>query len=1722
MRRSGGKRVLALVLALTVFLTSGFFVLFGDKVFGARNTTSPNTATNPYVKEGEALSTTVGVRGTTESGNIMLTDEGSNVQGKTPVSRQRGWSPAAALDSLLSAGSITQAEYNELKVNIDSLGDGFMVPGTDDNIDSNGVDKKGSEGNPFLLLEVVPDKAMQELTYFSGSEDSGLPFDQGGMSATMMEQVRATNTDKTYRFVNRPDLVADVVQNIKTPIENLYGNWTVKASYEVFNIGRSDEGNQFATSQLPLYSCESGTTTTEKQGYFDVNELYNFDVTTDDLLEKDPVKKEVKYNYYGDVESITYKENEPSEYTLCVAAGIPGAVATMTNEALVNNFKTYLYGNVELDHRDIHSDKKYNDGKGRTPHTTALIKYNLTQPYLMANGIYGADFKKHFDVVSPGSDAEGSYDVAWSRLGRSASKPTKDADGNPIEGDTFWRLLFRKYYVDHFEDLYNELISYDTFWKFKMNNGSVFSNYSNAPDSFKEYITSQYGEEMKEYKKSVNWNPSDDDCLREVLTRHGYDQNKNESHWLSKRDEVLQKLLKEYRPLFEDKGVNIAAIKDYMDWDTSQSDILSKTRTYQAEPAGGYVLAVKPGMGDMYLITDKDKIISMGGSENDIVFARDKKAPTFYTQDQGGHKKGDVKELGDPEMRWIYVPSNYALNGANPSGTVNSDKYMAGYLDDSRYTLGFASKTISNLNDMWYAIYDRYNRKYHGGNNFDTFSKKMLIDTDQNGVWDPYDQQIDDTEHMYRTYDNGLGQSTDGYHLNVLKQVFGSNPNSWEIRNRIYGANNNAWTSIFGNNLDSLGGLIAGENNKNQKIDNILMHDDLIDSNGYSWFNFNGSTPVKLGKDEVKDSDGKVTEKSVPWLYDEYNGEKITASKYITGLCFNFNDIRMRTMNSKIEVNRRPDIYNIDMLNDDGVRTNPNANGYDADDYHYHFSDYEMRPTYKNPNNAQLLADWHSYGWTDAQIADMHPEYTKDSRYMETWHSYGRTDVDNFITDYPLKESQIPSAAGLDLARVNDRNFHVNSFWDHNITNSGKTKNRYKNGQNDAQNIINDTARNIEKERFSRGDNNDVVLVDRDQVVTEKVKNYHFTYYGFGANDILKRSLFNFTGANGQQKFKDFHYRVLCVTPAEMNAISTIAKKINAVASTTGEILFDLSERADMFYIHTLKSRKIIGQDDMSKAFRFYSDVVKGDNTTRTIEGMNSFFENDLEWDQVLKIIKRSSNPRYGSNLPIIFNGMVANMSVENADPVKPEDAKTESEAEDTAMYLYDQDPSKIWNGNLNNISKMYLILIQFDLQAIKNSLINKEETDRTKQVRIQRTFMKDIFPYLMQAPISDTYDSGVTDNILKRVPGSAKYTGYVQAADQPTNQSWGRKLASSAKVGDQDAGEQFLRNTLSLWNMYTFYPYGTKLENKVIDYVAQGYLASYCRPNCGDEQDVFGVNGAYRYRTGSDGMDGQNVYVYKISGDEAGTHADSLISKMGHNGFDTNIFLSIAYNIMHNGGEPEDVEIQVMPRNQKYTTLGLDSGNPPHSNVMLDYYKDTSMYDPVDLEELRGQEKNLKIKALNPNNEIAVVTEIDVYKDGTFVSGSFIPESSFVSGDSGEYREPIRYFGEPLDGERSLKDMLKANNRDSFGTDLGQELCEVTGNTHKYRGMRIESGDELVFHIPYLLDNYFDGYDRIRVKGKYWVRVRKKQDGLMVDNIELRDFEHIININEMDMFMLE
>ena len=65
MRKGKGKRILACFLAITLFLTSGFLILFRDTVFGASNKSGDS---QPYVDNSKATAATVGVRGFSSGG----------------------------------------------------------------------------------------------------------------------------------------------------------------------------------------------------------------------------------------------------------------------------------------------------------------------------------------------------------------------------------------------------------------------------------------------------------------------------------------------------------------------------------------------------------------------------------------------------------------------------------------------------------------------------------------------------------------------------------------------------------------------------------------------------------------------------------------------------------------------------------------------------------------------------------------------------------------------------------------------------------------------------------------------------------------------------------------------------------------------------------------------------------------------------------------------------------------------------------------------------------------------------------------------------------------------------------------------------------------------------------------------------------------------------------------------------------------------------------------------------------------------------------------------------------------------------------------------------------------------------------------------------------------------------------------------------------------------
>ena len=1630
MRLTKKKRVFALFTALTVFLTSAFFVAMKTDVFGAKNKNGGTDTSYSYVDQANAKGTLVSLRGPEcpDNADIVLTDEGSNAYGKTPKNQYAGWDPN---------------DYITVPEGEDKLPE---VPGT--------MGAKGSKENPFLIVEVVPDKQMQELTYFCGSKDAGMPFDAGQLSATMMMELRdngggAANlrfTNNDYLMSTNKDPNEDhfISNNITDKLKEMYGRFTVQSDYNIFSTNYDEEGKYTGTDlnhTTRLYDCTKYGST-ENKGSYNFNEIYNVDITTDDLLKVSPTvrKKDAAGKNLPEDAASSY---EYSKYLIALASTQKNC--TSDNDRVQKLINEVLSKQV-LDKRTLKSAKNYlnnNDKKtSDTAHSTAFVKYNITQEFLIDQGITPADCNAG-NGDDPGFD---KYNVSEGRTQRDLRK------GNY---HNYWKLQFRKYYVDHFEELYN------AFWA---------------------------------YEKDHNI------C--------------------NERDAILAQLLQEYAPLFEDKNVSLKSTKDFMDWEsTGSKDILSKVRTYQAESKGGYVLAVKPGMGDMYLVTDRDKIKQMGGDDDTIVFARDKRAAS---------ENGQTK--GDDSMRWVYVPNTFALNGDHEPGNPKAlsgdnaghGRYHNGYLDDYRYTLGFASKSIHNINDMTMAIYDRKGRRFHGysvtdkifeGTNnigstgLDSYSKKMLRDTDVTETWTYWDQklsnkikgkddngrdigrivEVDDTirtnsyagtaltafenllgndpadgwlDYSRTDKDNRNNYVIDDFHLNVMEQLLGKKADWSTVRRKVAGVETAEWKSIFNTN----GGIIEDQY-KEQEIKNILTNDDLINSGGQAWFsNSSGDNSVKVRGNALGNR----------WLYSKVRvGNRdvnVADSSFITGLCFNFRDVAWNADGKYVQTN--PDIYD--------------------------------------------------------------QRFLKDA--MFTYNTETVKDASGQMVNIPIA----PVGAS---------------------------------GENDIPKEDGKIRRKWESNRWKNGDG--VSLVDRTQKITEAVKSYHFTYYGFDTKDILKDRLFKMVGEDReeiQEKYDNLVYKVICVTPAEMNQISQKAKELNAtkgVASTDEDIKLDLIERADMFYFHTHKTKSVtvtgenrngIGEVT-GMAYRLYQNVVNGTTGTAGIpdvSGMDTFFQNDLEWDSVMKLIKRSSL-NHGISIPILFNGSVATMTEEGVDPgISSQRGRS---VDDTLMCLYRDQSNNMqtmqYSGNVCNISKLYLVLIQFDLHAktnvtnVKDMRMNlngqpnpnyntamKDESGH--KIKYVRTFMGDIFPWLKKSEINPNYTEENKSGKDYTVSNTAKYTGYVngqnfQYDDNTKKWNWvddtytradDYKLAPesdesiySRKLWKGDKSEAFSRNTTSLWNKYTFYPADEYIEDEYSNFIRYGYLHSFYRGL--EEKDYCKIfdrdsaphEDAYKFRVGTNGRDYQNVYVLHTPGSTPESTQDSMFCCMGYDNANiqnnpTNDFLAMIYTILDNPGEPEEFELSVRPRSDhKYSLMGTTGDT---DIVMLPYYKDSTKYPKTKRSEIKGMEKNILLTAVNANKtgDYAYIEEVWKQTDDKVVDTQDTDHIKLNLTDL--------FVDKTGSNTATINSDPYASITRIHSDDTEEDVANVS-----YSGIRLNGGDKKYYRLPYTMEDFFKNasgksFDWFVIKARY-LFFNKKSDKTYEYSVVKK-----INIREKELPMLE
>lgn len=441
--------------------------------------------------------------------------------------------------------------------------------------------------------------------------------------------------------------------------------------------------------------------------------------------------------------------------------------------------------------------------------------------------------------------------------------------------------------------------------------------------------------------------------------------------------------------------------------------------------------------------------------------------------------------------------------------------------------------------------------------------------------------------------------------------------------------------------------------------------------------------------------------------------------------------------------------------------------------------------------------------------------------------------------------------------------------------------------------------------------------------VTEE--RYTFDYYGLRTNEILKRALFVF---RDQKECDDFHMKVICMTPAELNEL---AKK------DTPETL-DMIERADMY------SFQSCGQDatmvnDTEFFYKFYHQRILGeDDYEFDKDKVVRFYENDLEWDLCTKIIMRESENR---NLPLVYNQMVGEILGSGV---------TQSDEKETHMYVTEgignegsskNDSYKVdvhSKGSLNNISKLYLISLQFDLLA------------RKAKDGMDRTFMEDVFPYITKISLGSETEGAVKN--------TATTTGY-----------YNRPLCGCPEdEWPQDKKER----SYYLWNRFTFFPPGLRVHvnnamNEKDVYVRQGYLPTYFNDNSNGNPFMIGELDSYRHQSGSDGNDEKNVTIISDHSNSNTNHSTLLGNNGDTGGLVSNVFETVFQIMNGQADEVENLTVKVIKQKKLYEKISDDS-------VLIDYSSEAKYKSDKTL--------YLKVNVDNMNNEAGIITGVRLLND--------------------------------------------------------------------------------------------------------------------------------------------
>ncbi len=409
-----------------------------------------------------------------------------------------------------------------------------------------------------------------------------------------------------------------------------------------------------------------------------------------------------------------------------------------------------------------------------------------------------------------------------------------------------------------------------------------------------------------------------------------------------------------------------------------------------------------------------------------------------------------------------------------------------------------------------------------------------------------------------------------------------------------------------------------------------------------------------------------------------------------------------------------------------------------------------------------------------------------------------------------------------------------------------------------------------------------------------------------------------------------------------------------------------------------------------------------------------------------MKIIKRLSGD---SSLPMVYSRQMGLMLDGG---VKRDDAERD-DAADIHMYMDDKYPCDLRPGNLNNLTKLYLVTTQFDLSADKARPNN--------QIQYIQTFMDDVYGNIKQVPLAE---DGARD------PDSARYTGFYM-----------RKLCQD--TGHTDEKEK--QKCYYLWNILTFLPEvateppeGSLYESdhlniKIENFLKYGFLKSSLQ--AGDTSTDAYRQGYNRdhHNTSMGGITGtvdpendfQNVVVIHDEGKAANGNFSLF-----ENAKQTSDFMNWFVHLIINNGTPVTPTMGFSVINNKDTRKYYQKIS--NDCVLIDYSQSA---------EYKSDKKLLLFCSLNnsDNEETSVITSV------TFIN------------ENDSSKAPIKLTPENLEG--SPFEM------ENIDFDKPQNLFE------KIKGYPVPEKQTLSFRLPFMRSNWQDGYDKIRIE---WVARSSKE----------------------------